>query len=546
MKWLRPVLSFVFVALAAAGIWYWRQRPVFVEVEVAEARAAAVVADWAATGYVECRTADVTAPQVGRIVEVTVREGDRVRAGQVLAKLVSDTERSAVRVQEEGVHAARADAAAADAAVEEADSVQRDRIVRAGADVNAARERLRQAEATLGRSRKVARANLDAAKADHAAAESRLRDLEKGSRPEEIQQAEADVESAVATEKRARQELARQRRLLKDGAVARRVVDDAEEAHRRGEASLKRSRAGLQLLKKGNRPDAIAAARAQMWAAAEKVTAGQAEIDGLDVDERRVDEARAALQAMQAGLAEAKSSAKRVQTLRHQARSAQAAIRRGQASVSQARTTLAERTLVAAFDGVIGRRFVDPGDLADLTRPLFTLLEDDRAWVAAEVDEQDLAPVRVGQAVVITSPAYPGREFAGRVESIGAEAIPQTQVRTGARIVRVRISLASAPAADRALLKPGMEVHVAGESRLAERGVLIPSDALLADREGSFVFIVEGAGEERRVRKRRVRAGFVAGRETEILEGLQDGDRVVVSGKEGLQEGTAVRLAGGG
>src|SRR5258705_13512426 len=82
----------VFVVVALLVSWQWWQKSQPLVVQVAEAKSAPLVAEWSAVGYVEARTARVTAPQVGRVERVLVREGDRVRAGQLLATLARRSE----------------------------------------------------------------------------------------------------------------------------------------------------------------------------------------------------------------------------------------------------------------------------------------------------------------------------------------------------------------------------------------------------------------------------------------------------------------------
>ncbi len=535
----RPVYLYItlLAGLVAVAIWQIRSARGVPRVVVAAARTAPLVVDWSATGYVESRTAKVSAPQVGRIAAVEVREGDVVRPGQVLARLVSGTEEAAARVQEAGVRAAEAQAEAARAAAQEAGEAHASRVEQAEAQVAAARARHQQAQAALNRDRGVARAYLDVARAEADAAGAQLADLESGARPEEIAQAEAAAAAAEATAERARTEKARQERLLAEGAVPRRAVEDATEALAQAEASLKRAREQLALLRKGSRPQEIAAARARLRAAREQVASAEAQLTGLATMERAVEEAAAAVRAAAAALAGARAEESRVDALDYEARAAEARVRQGAAGFEQAKAGLADRVVTAPFAGTIGRRYVDPGDVASPPQPLFTVVESGRTWVAAEVDAQDLAAVATGQRVAITAPAYPGRTFPGEVEVVGSEAIPQTEeVRTSARIVRIRVSLAPTPEPERALLKTGMEVDVAGKATLVAEALLVPNDALLTDAAGMYVFVVQDG----RVAKRRVRAGHANGRFTEILSGLRAGESVVVKGKEGLSPGKRV------
>src|SRR5262245_36338889 len=104
-------------------------------VRVAPVQRGPLASPWFATGYVECRTAQVGAPQIGRITEVLVQEGDPVAAGQVLARLNAEAEDATLRLQESGIAAAAAQARAARAAAREASQSYAGRAARAEAEV---------------------------------------------------------------------------------------------------------------------------------------------------------------------------------------------------------------------------------------------------------------------------------------------------------------------------------------------------------------------------------------------------------------------------
>lgn len=534
----------LFIALAIAALlifWQVRQRSQPLALQVAKAKSGPLVAEWSAVGYVEARTANVTTPQVGRVESVFVREGDRVRAGQVLATLTRRSEEAGVVAQRAGVTAATAQAESARAALREAEDAQADRERQAMANTASARERERQAAAMYARSRTTLPAHVEAARSDMEAAKATLRDLERPNRPEEIAQGQEELIAAQATLVRARTEVERQKKLYAEGATAKRAVDDAEESLVRADATANAKRAALALLKQGARKEQIAAAAARVRSAEANLSVAEGELAGLEADRRKVDEAAALVRAAQASEAEVRSGRTKLQALREDARAAEARITQNAAVADQAVVNLSERAVCSPFDGVVGRRFVDPGDMASPTQALFSVVESRETWVSAEVDEQDLAPVFEGQAIVVTAPAYVGREFAGKVVRIGGEAVPQTEVRTGARIVRVRVSLSPTPPAERMLLKPGMEVHAAGKATLVQKTILVPSDSILTDGEGGYVWTVENG----RAHRQRVRAGYVNGPETEVVTGLKGGDKVIVSDKENLAEGTAVEAKSG-
>lgn len=523
--------------LGAILVWRIVARGQPLAVEIAHVEDGPFVVEWSAVGYVESPSAQVTAPQVGRVVSVHVREGGRVRAGDVLARLANEVEAAGLGAQQAAADSAGAQLAAARATLREAEESQRERERRAVQEVAAARSRRDQAAASLARSRGLLPAQVEAAKAELDSAEARLQDLRRGGRPEEITQAEAEAAAAEATAEWCRSELDRFTALHAQGAAPRSAVESAREALARAEAAVRARRAALALVRQGAREEQVEAARHQKQAAEARYRAARAELTALDVEARRLEEAGAALRSAESGERQARAGRASVEALRNELRAAEARLNQSRESLRQAAALLSERQVLAPFSGVIGRRYVDPGDMASPAQPLFSLVDSDRTWVAAEVDEQDLAPLRVGQTVRVTAPAYAGREFPGRVEVIGEEAVPQTEIRTGARIVRVRVSLAPTPAAQRRLLRPGMEVHVRGSSAVAERTLRVPSDALVPSDGKYHAWVVENG----RARRREVRTGYVSGPTTEIVSGLRAGEAVVISGKDSLREGLPVR-----
>jgi Cu(I)/Ag(I) efflux system membrane fusion protein len=138
-------------------------------------------------------------------------------------------------------------------------------------------------------------------------------------------------------------------------------------------------------------------------------------------------------------------------------------------------------------------------------------------WLDVAVPEAQAGSVRVGQVVTAELPAYPGESFSGKVSAI----LPEASLDT--RSLRVRVELPN----HKLRLKPGLtaQVRIAGESQSALR---VPSEALIRTGKRVLVMLAEDGGRYRPVE---VRAGRESGEFTVILDGLEEGQKVVSSGQ---------------
>ena len=138
-------------------------------------------------------------------------------------------------------------------------------------------------------------------------------------------------------------------------------------------------------------------------------------------------------------------------------------------------------------------------------------------WLNAAVPEAQAGPVRIGQSASATLTAFPGETFGGRIIAV----LPAAQA--DSRTVTVRIELANRGGR----LRPGMFANVAlgGDARTA---LLVPSEAVIRTGTRTLVVLATGNG---RYQPAEVRAGREGGGQTEILEGLAAGEKVVASGQ---------------
>jgi HlyD family secretion protein len=253
-------------------------------------------------GDVDLRQVELAFNNSERIASVLVQEGDRVKRGQVLARL--DTGRLEPQVA--------------------------------------------QAEATAAAQRQ---------------AVERLRN---GSRPEEIAQARANLESAQADAVNARGQYERRETLAANAVVSQQDLENAKATLDVAEAKRAVNQKALDLAIAGPRKEDI----------------GQAEA------ELRADEAQSAF----------------------------------------LRQELADAQLVAPVDAVVRTRLMEPGEMASPQKPVFSLAVTDPKWVRAYVAESDLGNLRTGMNASIAIDSFPDRRFNGWVGFVSpvAEFTPKT------------------------------------------------------------------------------------------------------------------------
>jgi membrane fusion protein, heavy metal efflux system len=196
--------------------------------------------------------------------------------------------------------------------------------------------------------------------------------------------------------------------------------------------------------------------------------------------------------------------------------------------VEQVNVTNPSTVIRAPFAGVVIKAQTAPGDVFDADRELFSIADLSHVWVQAEVYEQDLGRVKVGQPAVITVDTYPGEKFQGQVTYLGDILDPQT------RTARVRCEVANPGIR----LKLDMFAAIELPTHFSRRALVVPASAIQDLNGNSIVFIRKTVtGFEMRP----VKTGKTLEEETEIQSGLQEGEQIVSVGSFHLK---SVALSG--
>jgi HlyD family secretion protein len=198
-------------------------------------------------------------------------------------------------------------------------------------------------------------------------------------------------------------------------------------------------------------------------------------------------------------------------------------------ALEQAQKEFTEATITAPFDGIVGAVYVDEGDIIPPPTMAPTVaiyfITPTSLELEAEVDEIDIPQVKVGQSVVIEVDAITDELFEGTVSSVS----PVPKIESGLVLYEVTVSLVIP--AD-AVIMVGMSATADIMIDKSENTLLVPERAIGVDEDGNAVVWVSVDGQ---LEERAVVVGISDGLQTEILEGLAEGEMVSVE-KRGTSE----------
>jgi RND family efflux transporter MFP subunit len=185
----------------------------------------------------------------------------------------------------------------------------------------------------------------------------------------------------------------------------------------------------------------------------------------------------------------------------------------------------------APRDGIVVEKFVEEGQMVEPGMKLYRLADLASVWIQAQVYEQDLPFIKLGQEATVTLASLPDPKFRGRVTYI----YPMVDEKT--RTAKVRMEFHNPGY----FLKPGMYATVEIAAELSPSAVLVPDMAVLRSGEQNTVFVALDGGrfEPRKIELGpRSEGGFY-----EVASGLREGERVVTSGQFMLDSESQLREA---
>jgi RND family efflux transporter MFP subunit len=184
--------------------------------------------------------------------------------------------------------------------------------------------------------------------------------------------------------------------------------------------------------------------------------------------------------------------------------------------VKTAELDLEKTKIKAPFAGIVTEIKVSPGEHIEAGRELFTLVNISEIKVIAKVLESEVGKMKVGREVDLRFSAYPNKVFKGRVEAVSPIVNPED------RTCAVHVIVEN-PQEE---IKPGMHAEVEIAAEVYKDRLLVPQEAVLVRGGRKLVFVVE----EGLAKWRYVEVGLENEKYAEVLDGVKEGEKVIVEG----------------
>lgn len=204
-----------------------------------------------------------------------------------------------------------------------------------------------------------------------------------------------------------------------------------------------------------------------------------------------------------------------------------ASLKVAEANLNLAKARLAKTHITAPFNGVIGSRKVSVGTFLRTGTAITELANLTEIRVNFAAPERFLAKLKKGAEVFVSSPVYPGHEVEGKI--IAIEPVIDEDTRSAKIIARVQNPGQK--------FRPGMSANISVILNERPNALTIPNEAVFANGNQTFVYVVN---PDSTVKRTAVKTGLQLADVVEVIDGLQQGMKVIQAGHQKLYEGAKV------
>lgn len=202
-------------------------------------------------------------------------------------------------------------------------------------------------------------------------------------------------------------------------------------------------------------------------------------------------------------------------------------VRAAEGSLALVQEKLNNANVLAPREGVVTKRYLQAGAYTRAGSAIVTVADVSSLLAKATVGEAQVADLAVGTPVEITINALNGQEFTGTVARVSPVAALPARTFTAEIIVPN----------ESGMLKAGMFAKVELATRIHPNVITIPESALVMREDQKTVFVVSA---DNKIQQRLIKPGYIGDGLVEVLEGLTDGETIVVDGQNKVKDGAAV------
>jgi len=174
----------------------------------------------------------------------------------------------------------------------------------------------------------------------------------------------------------------------------------------------------------------------------------------------------------------------------------------------------------APFSGIVDRIYQKEGEIANPARQFADFVNLSELYINTDVSEDYIGKVKRGDDAIITFPAFPDLKIKTKVYRTG------NIVNASSRSFRVRFRIAN----PKNRIKPNLVAKVLLSDYQSNEALLVPSIVIQRDMQGEFVYKAENSNGKSFARKQYIKTGLSEGANTQVIEGINVGDNVIVDG----------------
>lgn len=525
----RPIIIGAIVLIAVLVFTFARHRADSSKIvlKTAAVKRTTITTSVSGTGTLEAlSTVEVKSNVGGQIIWLGVDEGDRVKAGQVVAKIDPTDTKSTLEQTTANLASARAK-------VLQAQNYKDIQHSQYPAQLRSAQEAVKSAKAQLDQAQKQAdvqptltKEAINEAQSSLAAAEADYRQAKKATVPQAFASAQANYDEAKSAAYQTDKELKREKALHEKGFVSLSEVESAQKDYDAAKAQLNSAEKKLSTVK-DETDENLLSSEAKVTSAKAALRTAQANSVQVSIKKQALEDAKASYKKARASLEEVRATYRTEDVKAADITQAEASVKSAEASLEQAQKNVNYTTITAPCSGVVVTKYVEVGSIVTGAKSsaiasgsgvaLFEVADVSKMNALVNVDETDISQIRMNQSVNITVDAYPNEIFKGTVTKIA----PQTTTTNNVTTIPVTVEINSADAK----LKPGMNATCDFVTASKEDVLAVPNGALKgSERQSVVMVIVNGAPVARKVE-----TGLSGDEMTEITSGLKEGERVVVT-----------------